>query len=284
MHKIIHVTDTHLCADGRRVLGVDPAQNLRDVVRSINENHADAVLCVLTGDIADAGEAAAYELAGNILDELRVPLAVTLGNHDSRAAFATSYPQAPASDCGFVHSIVEVDDFACVLLDTLAEDHAGQGRVCGTSLQWLDAELDRLSDRRVIVFMHHPPLSIGIRWFDGLLLSNGAEVMDTLVRHGNVLHVAFGHVHLGVSGTWRGISFSGSRGTCHKILADPAADCAEYVDQGPAYDVLLVGDDGVTVHTIDPAGPNRLIARERMTEDEHGAFEHLRNATIDRWM
>ena len=284
MEKIVHVTDTHLCADGRSVLGIDPVERLRTVVRSINENHADAAYCVLTGDIADAGEPAAYALAHDCLAELRVPLRITLGNHDLRAAFRASFPEVPSIGSGFAQSAFELGNVACVLVDTLDEEHPGQGRVCPVRLAWLEAELARLSDRRIVVFMHHPPFSIGIAWFDPLLIVNGEEVVDILLRRGNVMHIAFGHVHLGTCGTWRGISYSGSRGTCHKVLADPTANHADYVDQGAAYDVLLISDEGVCVHTIDPAGPNRLIAREFPTEDERGAFELLRGSATDRWM
>ena len=101
---------------------------------------------------------------------------------------------------------------------------------------------------------------------------------------GTRIHIAFGHVHVNTSGTRGEISFSGSRGTCHKILADPTADFADYVDHGPAYDIILVEPDSVCVHNIDPAGPNRLIAREHATPDERGSWTTFRDAAIDRWM
>ena len=65
MQKIIHVTDTHLCPTGQRVVGFDPAERLQTVVRSINQNHDDAVLCVISGDLTDTGGDAEYEALRN---------------------------------------------------------------------------------------------------------------------------------------------------------------------------------------------------------------------------
>lgn len=284
MRKIIQITDLHLCPAGQSLLGLDPAERLRAVVRSINENHADAALCMATGDLTDQGAAEAYAILKGCLSELRVPCRLMLGNHDSRASFLEVFPEAETDRDGFVQFVAEVGEMACICLDSLDEERPGEGRVCERRLAWLDEQLERLAGRRTILFVHHPPLSIGLRWFEGMLLANGEEVMARLRRHGLVLHIVFGHVHVNTSGTWRGISFSASRGTCHKILSDPLADRADYVDQGPAYDVLLLGEEGLCVHSIDPAGPNALIAREYPTADGRGSFELVGRAGAQRWM
>lgn len=284
MQKIIHITDTHLRAPGERVLGLDPAERLRAVVRSVNENHADAAVCIVTGDLTDRGEEAAYGLLRDCLAPLRVPHRLLLGNHDARAAFRAVFPGMESDDHGFIQGTVAVGETLCVLLDTLDEPRPGAGFLCRRRLSWLDRQLAAAAGRQVIAFLHHPPLSIGLRWFDGMLLDNGAELMARLRRHGTVAHIVFGHVHVNASGTWGGMSFSASRGTCHKILSDPAAEQADYVDQGPAYDVLLIGQGGVCVHSIDPAGPNDTIAREYATADGRGAFEMVGAAEAPRWM
>lgn len=282
--KIIHLTDLHLKAPGGDVLGIDPARRLATVIASINRNHADAALCVVTGDLADLAEPAAYRLAREMLAGLVVPVALTLGNHDARAPFRESFPLAPESPGGFVQSAVDLGPLAVVVIDTLDEEQRGVGRVCVRRLAWLEATLGRLKPKPVIVFMHHPPMRIGLPWFDPMLIGNGDEVLALLHRHDHVAHLAFGHVHVNVSGVRHGLSFSGSRGTCHKILARPTPAEALYADQGAAYDMLLFAEGLLAVHSIDPAGPNRLIGRETPTPDERGAFEMLRGKTIDNWM
>ena len=284
MQKIIQITDPHLCPPGQGILGLDPAKRLQAVVRSVNENHADAALCIVTGDLTDRGEEAAYGALKDCLSGLRVPYRLLLGNHDARAAFLEVFPEVATDDGGFVQSTVQVGETLCILLDTLDESRPGSGLLCERRLIWLDEQLAASAWRQVIVFMHHPPHSIGLRWFDDMLLENGAEVMDRLVRHPNVAHIVFGHVHVNTSGVWRGVSYSASRGTCHKILSDPTAEQADYVDQGPAYDILLLGKGEVCVHSVDPAGPNDLIAREYQTTDGRGSFELVSSAGAQRWM
>lgn len=282
--KIIHLTDLHLKKPPGTVLGIDPSERLATVIRSVNDNHADAALCVVTGDIADMAEPEAYRLAREMLSALSVPLALTLGNHDARTPFRQAFPTIATSEGGFIQDAIDLGPVAVVIVDTLDEDHPGQGLVCGARLAWLDRQLEVLAPKPVIVFMHHPPLSIGLAWFEPMLIANGSEVMAVLRRHENVLHLAFGHAHVNTSGTWQGLSFSGSRGTCHKILAHPARQTAEYVDQGAAYDLMIFSGNGLSVHSIDPAGPNRLIGREFATADEKGEFENLRNDRVESWM
>lgn len=284
MQKIIHITDTHLCPPGGTVLGLDPEARLRTVIRAVNENHGDAALCVVTGDLTDQGQFDAYLLLRDCLAGLRVPHRLLLGNHDARAAFREVFATTDRDDDGFVQSVVEFGQTACILLDTLDEARPADGLLCGRRLAWLDARLAELAASRVLIFMHHPPLSIGLPWFDGMLLANGEALMQCLARHDNVAHIAFGHVHVNTSGVWRGISFSASRGTCHKILSDTAANHADYVDDGAAYDMLLIGDDGVAVHSIEPAGPNTLIGRETPTPDGRGTLDLIGTAGQQRWM
>ena len=284
MQKIIHVTDTHLRPPGETVVGLDPAARLRAVVSSINQNHADAALCVLTGDLADQGEPEAYEVLRDCLAALEVPVRLLLGNHDARAPFCRAFPAQPRDDGGFVQSTAVIGDTACLFLDTLDEERPGEGFLCSARLRWLDAQLRLFAGKPLVVFLHHPPLPIGLAWFDSMLLANGRAVIDRLAGRPGIAHVAFGHVHVNTSGTWCGVSYSASRGTCHKVLSNATAARADYADHGPAYDLLLLGDDGVCVHSVDPAGPTRLIACEFPTEDGKGSFQLFEREGEQRWI
>lgn len=284
MQKIIQITDLHLRAPGAKVLGLDPTERLKSVIHSVNQNHSDADLCVFTGDLTDEGDERAYALLKACLAGLRVPCRLLLGNHDKRSVFLRVFPQAHCDENGHVQSTLRVGGAACMFLDTLDEAQPGKGLLCGQRLSWLDDQLAGLTGERLIVFMHHPPFSIGLTWFDDMLLDNGEQVMDRLQRHRGLVHIAFGHVHVNTSGSWRGISYSASRGTCHKILSDLSAEQAHYVDGGPAYDILLVDEHRTCVHSIDPAGPNALIAREFPTADGRGSMELLDSARAQRWV
>ena len=64
--KILQITDSHLVPEKRDMHGVNPYQRLSACVEDIRQNHADAELCVITGDLTHKGEIGAYEaLVGN---------------------------------------------------------------------------------------------------------------------------------------------------------------------------------------------------------------------------
>jgi len=53
--KIIQITDTHLMPHGTDLHGLNPCERLEACISSINEFHADADLCFITGDLTDQG-------------------------------------------------------------------------------------------------------------------------------------------------------------------------------------------------------------------------------------
>lgn len=267
MRKIIHLTDLHLCPPGGRVVGFEPESRLRTCIASINARHADADLCVVTGDLTDAGDAASYDRLRGILAGLRVPARLLLGNHDRRAAFRAAFPEAACDPHGFVQSVLDLDDARLLFLDTLDESQPGAGILCRDRLGWIADRLAEAGDRAVTVFLHHPPFAIGVEYFGHMLLANGAELMALLRGHRNVRHLAFGHCHVGLSGQRGGVSFSANRGTCHPIDVELRGLRALYVDRRPTYDVLLLEEGDVVVHSVEPAAEEDVVAEEQAELD-----------------
>lgn len=285
MKKIIQITDPHICPKGESILGIDPAERFRTLIASVNGNHNDAEHCIITGDLTDKGDIGSYRYFHELVSALTIPCRFLLGNHDRRDNFRYVFPTSPVDSAGYIQDVVELAEFVCLHLDTLDEDYPAQGVLCVDRMMWLASQLDRFKARRIVLFMHHPLLSIGMPWFDQMLVANGQAVADLINSKGNVVHIVFGHVHVNVCGTWHGITYSGSRGSCHKIVyADASGTSAEYADHGPAYDILYLGSTGVCVHTIDPAGPTRLIGRESVTPDGKWQFKSYENERIERWL
>jgi 3',5'-cyclic-AMP phosphodiesterase len=281
MTKIIHVTDTHIAAPGQLVVGHDPRQRLAEVIASINQAHPDAALCVFSGDLTDRGDEAAYREFAAILGDLDLPYRLMMGNHDHRATFRKVFPHEPVDDAGFVQSVAAVGDLRLVLADTLDDARPDTGRLCPIRLEWLGDTLTRSTDRRSIVFMHHPPFSVGVPWFDAMML-NEPEAFQSLLREsGSVMHLAFGHLHLTTTGAWHGIPFSCNRGTCHRIALSFGSDRIEFVQSEPTYDVLKISDSGLSVHHTAPVAPAMLIAREYPTPDGFGRFEYLHSPDLE---
>ncbi|TIU93239.1 MAG: phosphodiesterase, partial [Mesorhizobium sp.] len=152
--KLIHLTDLHFVPPGAMLFGFDPAERLRKTIERINLDHADAELCVVTGDLTDEGDFASYEVLHDVLRDLRVPTRLLLGNHDSRESFVRAFPDEARDNNGFVQSVHESSAGRLIFLDTLVEGY-GHGSLSNGRLEWLLARLAETPGVPAYLFAHH---------------------------------------------------------------------------------------------------------------------------------
>jgi 3',5'-cyclic AMP phosphodiesterase CpdA len=246
--KIIQLSDPHLMAPGGRLYGSDPLARLDACLADIDRNHADADLVVVSGDLTNDGERAAYAVLRDRLGKFAPPCRLMLGNHDDRALFLEMFADAPAEG-GFVQSVFDGGDGRLILLDTLDSGHV-EGKLCQARLDWLDERLHEARDRPVFLFMHHPPFRIHMPVLDEVRLADADALYEVLSRHGNVRHIFAGHVHRLIAGSWRGIPVSTLRSTNHQTGLD-FSDNWQLGHEPPAYAVIFIDADGVIVHFHD---------------------------------
>lgn len=267
MTKIVHLSDIHMAPAGERVVGFDPAARLAAVVEAVNAEHADAALCIVSGDLADRGDEVSYRRLAPLLAGLVPPVRLMLGNHDRREPFRRVFPEAPDDGAGFVQEATDLGALRLVLLDTLDEAAPSAGRLGSARLAWLEKALAARPDAATLVFLHHPPFPLGIDYFNAMLLEDGDRLEALLDRHPQVIHTAFGHVHFATCGRSGRRSFSATRGTCHPLHPLPAGLSARYVDRPPACDVILVDGGRVVVHPLEVAPVDAVVARETADGD-----------------
>lgn len=217
----------------------------------MNRLHTDAVALVLTGDIAYHGLEPGYQLAHEILSELRIPCHLLIGNHDNRETFKRTFNATPVDDGGFVQYVVDLAMGSLVILDTAHHGHE-DGEMCTARLSWLEARLKERVGNPVFIFMHHPPFDIGIESVDAGKLAQGPELAKLLKNHGNVRHIFYGHVHRAVTGSWHGIPTTALPSTNHQVglLLTPSTEMIG-THERPAYGVVLIDDETVVVHQKD---------------------------------
>jgi 3',5'-cyclic-AMP phosphodiesterase len=254
--KFIHLTDTHVIGDGL-LYGKDPAARLRAAVASINAEHGDARFVVLTGDMTHWGDAAAYARFLREIKKLNMPVHLMVGNHDDTAAFSEAFPDTPRDENGFVQSGFDTPFGRFLLLDTKdTKTHAGA--YCAARQAWLHRELDQ-TNGPVVLFMHHPPFKTGIASMDRIMLQDSEAFYDVIASHkARIRHLFFGHVHRAIFGNWRGISYSCMRCLNHQVALQlkGAADRIAASFEPPAYGVVTLSGDQVTVHLHDFADPS----------------------------
>ncbi len=256
MFHFIHLTDTHILPPGETNYGLDPAARLRMAVESIAGRHGPdspvpAEFVIITGDLTHHGQPEAYAELRQILDGLPMPFHLMVGNHDERENFRAAFPEAPVDEHGFVQQAMETDAGLFILLDTKTPGtHAGA--LCEQRLTWLAQRLAE-SEGAVFLFLHHPPMAVGISGMDRIPMLNAAELAAVLAPHrARIRHMFHGHLHRPIGGSWMGIPFTSLRGTSHQVALDLAEhDCVPGSHEPAAYALVRVTDDSVIVHAHD---------------------------------
>ncbi len=267
--KLVQVSDLHFVPPGTRLFGIDPRERLTAAIEDINVHHADAELCLFTGDLADKGAPEAYAALREVLSALRLPYRLLVGNHDHRDRFAEAFPETPRDESGFVQSVVRSSAGDLVLLDT-HEPGTAAGAFCAARQAWLRACLSDSAGRPVYLFLHHPPFDIGIPNLDRIRLLDENGFAEAIDGGADIRHIFFGHVHRPVSGSWRGIPYSALRSTVHQVPLDFGVKRSmPYCFEPPAYNVILISEDLTVVHHHDylnreivPPGTERYSAAE----------------------
>jgi hypothetical protein len=76
-----------------------------------------------------------------------------------------------------------------------------------------------------------------------------AEAFAKALRYGrDIRHVFYGHVHRMTYVNWRGIPFTSLPSLNHQIPLNAASVDAEFCDEPPAYGVVQIENDQLTVH------------------------------------
>jgi 3',5'-cyclic-AMP phosphodiesterase len=244
--KIVHFTDPHLTVPGERLFHFDPWERLDACLADIAAYHGDADFCVVTGDLAESGDAAAYEALKERLARFPLETRLLLGNCDDRAHFLQVFGGADSS--GFVQGERIDGRGRFLFIDTLDGGDTPAGLYCAARSDWLRGRLAEAGGVPVYIFMHHPPFDIGHAAMDRIKLADAGRFMELLEGHA-VKHIFFGHTHRPVSGTHRGIGFSGQPGLNFQIPLSAASIATGLSEEPPMYGVVLVSRDGVAVNS-----------------------------------
>ncbi|RWR10235.1 phosphodiesterase [Paenirhodobacter populi] len=250
--KIIQLTDTHLMPPGTVVNGVDPEKQLRAAVADIIARHADTDLLVMTGDLCNDGDPAAYALLRDILAPVPFPVRLMLGNHDRRPEFVAAFPEQPRDDNGYIQSFIDTDFGRVLFLDSHEPGVIG-GIYGADRMVWLDQALNGAGALPVTVFIHHPPFDAGIAHFLKIGMHDDGAVMRRLATHpAGIRHIVFGHIHVPLAGTSpEGIAYSSGQACSHRFITDPDARDPWWTGGNPCYRIIRLDAHGLRAYSAE---------------------------------
>ena len=248
--KFVLISDVHI-GSTKEVPGRTPSSCLRAAVQHIKDRNADADFCIALGDLTETGSPEEYAELKAALQDLPMPCRLMIGNHDERENFKAAFPDEPVDVGGNVQQVFDAGAFRFILLDTFWPGHGG-GKLDGGRLEWLEEQL-KTSDRPCLVFLHHPPFYTGVPAFENIALEGLPEFEAVIAAQAEKVAALFsGHCHMSVSGTVAGRPAFGMRSLFYQItqIFDRREFANSFVSP-PAYGVVLVEGEKLTVHTVD---------------------------------
>lgn len=198
----IHMSDTHIHTDPEftgEFINFSSRRSIHELIDQINQLPMDIDFVLHTGDImTDPEKAEDYEVAREILSQIKYPVYYLAGNHDNSAAIQQVLLGRTGSEITRnLDYILEIRDIQVICLDstTHAED-SHNGRIEDEQLAWLDELCSAKDDRPLVVAIHHHTLPLEAPWLDRIVLANGVAVHNTLLKAKDRLRgVFYGHVH-----------------------------------------------------------------------------------------
>ena len=206
---IAQISDTHIDLDIP-----DRANRLRDLERcvaAINRLDPGPDVVIHTGDLVHNGKPAEYESVKRILQSLRCPVHVAVGNRDDRAAMRAAFPvfRNLLLDKLFVQYIIDTFPVQLIVLDTQSAS-GNQGDFCQTRADNLHAALAGSAKRPTAIFMHHPPFEVVESDYPHQFKPwESVERLDRALNgHRHVAGIFCGHSHRDANGEVGGVPVS----------------------------------------------------------------------------
>src|SRR4051794_19875958 len=245
-----------------RSAGLGPARGLHLALARVLALDPRPDRVVITGDLADRGDVESYAQLAELLEGYPLPVHLTTGNHDDRAALESVFSGTP--HLGDLCRDVVDGDVTLVVLDSLDDrpgtDHAS-GWLGEEQLAWLDDVLAARRDRPAVLALHHPPAPIGIPFLDGMGLRDAGALAAVVARYPQVVRVLAGHVHRPVTTGFAGTTVATAPSTFRQsTLTLRAGAPMGYLDEPTAFLLHLVDNGGLHL-SRSPGQPRRRADR-----------------------
>lgn len=158
--RIIQLSDLHIDGLDKNPNGVDVRSNFLKVLDVLPEFEADFL--VASGDLSfRSADKDVYRWIRDQLNSLDLPVYVIPGNHDDPTMLAEVFhPDKATSTTGKLYYFCKKKEELFFFLDT------GDATMGHQQFKWLEEMNRKYDPNRLFLFMHHPPLHVGVPHMD----------------------------------------------------------------------------------------------------------------------
>jgi len=260
---VAQITDTHLFAEvEHKLLGLPTTDSLQAVLERLAKLQPRPDILLLTGDLSQDGSYKSYKRLQDLLIPFGIPTYWLPGNHDSLPIMQQVLRQPPIS----AEKSFQAGGWHFLLLSSWVPGRV-HGQLSQDSLEWLELQLQLVSDKPTLIGLHHPPCLVHSDWLDTIKLRNPEDFFAIIDRYPQVKLVVFGHIHQAFNYQRHGVRYLGSPSTCFQFQPR-SVDFA--LDQNqPGFRLLALSPDGTYETRIErtagfPNAPPDKIGLEVM--------------------
>ena len=259
-HFLLHVSDTHFVGDGMLYGAVDVEAHLAELLGQFEVNHARPEAIVITGDMADSGDPAAYRRLRGIVEPIALRLGArviwVMGNHDSRAAVRVCLlDEEPSVEP--IDQVHWLGGLRVIALDTSVPGRH-HGDVTEAQLDWLTAELATPAPEGTVLAMHHPPVP-SVLDLAVLVELQHQQRLAAVLAGTDVRAILAGHLHYSTSATFAGIPVSVASASCYTQDLTVPVDSMRSRDGAQAVNLVHVYPQTV-MHSVAPRGSYPVLS------------------------
>lgn len=253
--NILHITDTHLFADeDGALLGIKSNASFLSVINEIKRGNRKYDLIVATGDFVQDGSKKSYARFAEQIKQFNTPCVWLAGNHDN-----FSYMQEVFSNYQLAENkVVSLgDNWLIVLLNSQVV-----GQACGllpqSELQFLEKTLLAHTDKNVMVFLHHHPISSGCHWLDEHILKNSNELEEIVKKFPSIKGLGWGHIHQQQDHVWHNCHAFSTPSTCFQFKPN-SYEFQLSNDEAPGWREIKLNEDGTIESNVFRIADNLFL-------------------------
>ena len=254
--KILHLSDIHYREYYEKTdtgylsalaMMTSPLVHLEKCFSQIDRSTLDSV--AITGDLCEAGSARDYRILKSFLHKYickDLPLIVTLGNHDDKAAFHEGWdlPMVDSDNKNSPYnSFLDVTGIRIISIDNAILGYP-DGAIIPEQFLWLQRVLQQDANRKVVLILHHHLLNTQA----DIPSASWDPVFPELLKKHGILGILCGHTHFPYHGDFMGIPYT----TAPSMSFQARQVQGKYLrfEENPGYQICHFGNEGMKVKTI----------------------------------